>query len=140
MVRLLLRSLTSRTRMKTISSWLFLGAVLVMAREAGASDLVWSTDYSKAQTQAKAEKKLVLLFFHGSDWCPTCKEMQQQVLDSPEFAGYARQALVLVDVDFPEQGKQSDELKRANAALKVKFNTGENFPSIVLLNAGGDTL
>src|SRR4029077_19894094 len=84
--------------------------------------------------------KNVLLFFHGSDWCPTCIEMQQQVFDSPEFVSYARQALVLVDVDFPEQGKQSDELKRANAALKAKFNTGDNFPSIVLLSAGGDTL
>src|SRR4029079_13756713 len=43
------------------------------------------------------------------------------------------------DVDFPE-GKQSDELKRANAALKAKFNTGDNYPAVVLLNAGGDTL
>jgi rhodanese-related sulfurtransferase/thioredoxin-related protein len=126
--------------MKTIYFWLSLAAVLLLTPVAGAADLAWSTDYSKAQTQAKNEKKNVLLFFHGSDWCPTCKEMQQQVFDSPQFASYAREALVLVDVDFPEQGKQADELKRANAALKTKFNTGDNYPSIVLLSAGGDTL
>jgi rhodanese-related sulfurtransferase/thioredoxin-related protein len=125
--------------MKTVFLRLSFGAVLLVTRAAGAGDLAWSTDYSKAQTQAKTEEKNVLLFFHGSDWCPTCIEMQQQVFDSPQFASYARQALVLVDVDFPE-GKQSDELKRANAGLKAKFNTGDNFPSIVLTSAGGDTL
>src|SRR5664280_2578709 len=59
--------------------------------------LNWLTDFQKAQARAKVEGKSVLLFFHGSDWCPTCAEMQRQVFDSPAFAQYARQALVLVD-------------------------------------------
>jgi len=126
--------------MKTVSLWLFIGAAFLLARTAVAAELVWSTDYSKAQAQANKEKKNVLLFFHGSDWCPTCLEMQHQVFDSPEFVTYARQALVLVDVDFPEHGGQSDELKRGNLTLKTKFNIGDNYPSIVLLNAGGDTI
>jgi len=70
--------------------------------------------------------------------------MQRQVIDSPEFARYARQSLVLVDVDFPEKSKQSDELSRANAALKAKFNLsqepGEGFPTLVLLNEAGETV
>src|ERR1700683_5275942 len=65
--------------------------------------LPWLTDLPQAQSRAKSEGKFVLLFFHGSDWCPTCTEMQHQVFDSPEFAQYARRSLVLVDVDFPEK-------------------------------------
>jgi rhodanese-related sulfurtransferase/thioredoxin-related protein len=106
--------------------------------------LIWLTDLPSAQTRAKAEKKSVLLFFHGSDWCPTCAEMQRQVFDSPAFAQYARRALVLVDVDFPEKHKLDEELKRTNAALKARFNlspvTDEGFPTIVLLNDDGQTV
>ncbi len=70
--------------------------------------------------------------------------MQRQVFGSPAFIQYARRVLVLVDVDFPEKSNQSDELKRANLALKTRFNlsheSGEGFPTIVLLNPSGETV
>jgi protein disulfide-isomerase len=106
--------------------------------------LTWLTDFQKAQARAKAEGRSVLLFFHGSDWCPTCAEMQRQVFDSPVFAQHARQTLVLVDVDFPEKHKQDDDLRRPNLALKTKFNLSpdpsEGYPTIVLLNDTGETV
>jgi len=105
-----------------------------------AADLEWLTKLAKAQAQANAEKKSVLLFFHGSDWCPVCRELQREVIDSPEFKAYAREALVLVDVDFPDKGKQDEALKRANAALKARFNVGDNYPTLVLLNESGETV
>ena len=114
------------------------------ARQASTTGLTWLTDLPKAQAQARAEGKSVLLFFHGSDWCPTCLEMQRQVFDSPEFAQYARRALVLVDVDFPEKTSQSEEVKRANLALKARFNfsdeLGGSYPTLVLLNQAGGTV
>jgi len=114
------------------------------AHQFSATGLTWLTDLPSAQARAKAEKKSVLLFFHGSDWCPTCVEMQHQVFDSPAFAEYARQALVLVDVDFPNKHKQDEELRQANLALKAKFNLSpapdEGFPTIVLLNDTGETV
>ena len=120
------------------------GNAPLTARQSTSTQPIWLTDLPKAQAQAKAEGKSVLLFFHGSDWCPTCLEMQRQVFDSPEFAQYARRALVLVDVDFPEKKSQSDEVKRANLALKARFNfsdeLGGGYPTLVLLNAAGGTL
>jgi rhodanese-related sulfurtransferase/thioredoxin-related protein len=114
------------------------------ARQSISTQPIWFTDLPKAQVQAKAEGKSVLLFFHGSDWCPTCLEMQRQVFDSPEFAQYARRALILVDVDFPENKSQSDEVKRVNLALKTRFNLSEElgggYPTLVLLNDQGGTL
>ena len=114
------------------------------ATQPPATGLTWLTDLPSAQARAKAEKKSVLLFFHGSDWCVACVEMQRQVFDSPAFAKYARQSLVLVDVDFPEKHKQDEELRRANAALKARFNLSpvpdEGFPTIVLLNDTGETV
>ena len=113
---------------------------LLAAPPLRAQDLTWVTDLAQAQTQARSEHKSVLLVFHGSNWCPPCIEMQRQVFQSPEFIDYARKTLVLVDVDFPEKGSQSDDLKRANAALKVKFNVGDNYPTLSLLNDAGETV
>lgn len=127
--------------MKNLICSLFLGAVATLAAyPSRAAELPWLTDLAKAQTQAKAEKKAILLFFHGSDWCPPCVEIQRQVINSPEFIAFARQALVLVDVDFPEKARQDEALKQANLALREKFNVGENYPSLVLLNESGETM
>src|SRR5208282_1947089 len=114
------------------------------AGQPDSAGLTWFTDLPKAQARAKAEGKFVLLFFHGSDWCPPCVEVQRQVLDSAAFAEYARRALVLVDVDFPEKLQQDEKLKQANLALKARFNLsrdpGEGFPTMVLLNESGETV
>jgi rhodanese-related sulfurtransferase/thioredoxin-related protein len=129
------------TRTQRAFARVFFGAIVSLAAwQCHAAELTWLTDLPKAQAQANAERKSVLLFFHGSDWCPPCLEIQRQVIDSPEFIAYARKALVLVDVDFPENTKQSDELKQANLALKTRFNVGENFPTLVLLDDSGNTL
>ena len=107
---------------------------------AQAAELAWMTDLPAAQAQANAQKKSILIYFHGSDWCPPCAQMQREVFQSPKFIEYAQQALVLVDADFPEKRAQSAELKQANLALKAKFNVGEDFPSIVLLDEAGETV
>ena len=110
----------------------------------GQADLGWVTELPIAQSRAKQEKKAVLLFFHGSDWCPPCVEMQRELFTSPEFANFARTNLVLVDVDFPAKHKQDEALRRANLALKAKFNLSpdpaEGFPTIVLLDDEGHTV
>jgi len=114
------------------------------ARPSSETELKWLTDLPSALVRAKAEGKSVLLFFHGSDWCPPCVEMERQVFASPEFIQYARRALILVDVDFPQKSTQTEALKQANLALKARFNlsreAGEGFPTIVLLNDAGETV
>ena len=63
----------------------------------------WLTDLPKALDKAKAENKMVLMDFTGSDWCPPCKALHKTVLTSPEFEAYAQTNLVLVEVDFPNR-------------------------------------
>jgi protein disulfide-isomerase len=113
-------------------------ALTLMGATAGESSL-WLTDFSKAQAQAKADKKLVLLDFTGSDWCPPCKALHKNVLSKPEFEAYAKTNLVLVEVDFPNQKPQSAELKKSNEALQEKFKV-DGYPTIIVLNAEGKEL
>jgi protein disulfide-isomerase len=99
----------------------------------------WSTDLPKALARAKAEKKLVLIDFTGSDWCQPCKLLEKNVLATRAFADYADAHLVLVQADFPETKPQPEDLKTAFAALAKKFDV-EGYPTLILLDADGKVL
>ena len=117
---------------KLLVGWLALGALVLVHAEEPA----WQTDLPKAVAQARTEKKLVLLEFTGSDWCPPCKALRKNVLNSSDFAAYARTNLVLVEIDFPKHKQQSDAEKQANETLAKKFAV-EGFPTVILLDVDG---
>lgn len=104
--------------------------------QAGAEELQWMTDLPKAQAKAKAENKLVLMDFTGSDWCPWCIKLNKEVFSKPEFIEYAKKNLVTVEVDFPRTKTQTPEQKKANQALQEKYKI-EGYPTVVVLNSEG---
>ena len=104
--------------------------------QVNAAEATWLTDLPKAEAQAKAEHKMVLMDFTGSDWCGWCIKFKKEVLDTPEFQDYAAKNVVLVDLDYPNKKPQSDELKAANAALKKQYGI-HGFPTLVVLDQDG---
>ncbi len=103
---------------------------------AGAADLQWLTDLPKAEAKAKAENKLVMMDFTGSDWCPWCIKLDKEVFSTPEFIKYADKNVVPVQVDFPRSKTQSAELKQANQELQKKYKI-EGYPTVVVLDKDG---
>ncbi len=101
-----------------------------------AAENLWLTDLPKAEAQAKAENKIVLMDFTGSDWCGWCIKFQKEVLDTPEFQAYAAKNVVLVELDYPHKKVQADDLKKANAALNKKYDV-HGYPTLVVLDKGG---
>src|ERR1041384_2972358 len=101
-----------------------------------ATEPQWLTDLAKAQAKAKTENKMVLLDFTGSDWCGWCIKFDKEVLATKEFKDYAAKNLVLVQLDFPNKKPQSDELKKANAALQKKYDVN-GYPTFVVLDKDG---
>jgi uncharacterized protein YyaL (SSP411 family) len=102
-----------------------------------AAESVWLTDLPKAQAQAKSENKLVLLDFTGSDWCIWCVKLDTDTFSKPGFADYAAKNLVLVQLDYPNKKPQSDDLKKANAALAAKYNPEGIFPTLIAMKPDG---
>lgn len=99
----------------------------------------WTTDFARAQAQAKTEHKLLLLDFTGSDWCGWCMVMEKEIFSQPAFAEYARKNLVLVRLDFPRAKPISDEVKIQNRTLAQQFGV-RGFPTIVVLDSEGKPL
>ena len=106
------------------------------AGEAG-EELAWLTDFEAAKKRAAAEKKPILMFFTGSDWCIWCQRLHQDVLDKDEFKDFSEK-LVLVELDFPQEKQLPDELKKQNAELAEKFKV-DGYPCTVVLESDGET-
>jgi uncharacterized protein YyaL (SSP411 family) len=122
--------------MKKIITILFVCGALLQIR---GEELNWLTNMPKAMAQARAENKLVLADFTGSDWCGWCKKLDKDTFSKQEFADYAKTNLVLVQLDYPRTTPQSDELKTANAALEKRFKI-EGFPTVILLKPDATVL
>jgi protein disulfide-isomerase len=99
----------------------------------------WTTDYKRAQEEAKASHKLLLLDFTGSDWCGFCIQLDKAILRQPQFRDYAGKNLVLMEVDFPRRKAQSDETRKQNMELARRYQI-EGFPTLVVLNGEGKTV
>nr|WP_315189311.1 thioredoxin family protein [uncultured Flavobacterium sp.] len=94
-----------------------------------AQELVWETNVNKALEVSNKTKKPLLLFFTGSDWCGWCIRLQKEVLKTPEFAKWAKENVVLVELDYPRRTPQSAEIKKQNNELQQAFGI-QGFPTI----------
>ena len=96
----------------------------------------WLTSYEQGQQEAKANNKLMLLDFTGSDWCGWCILLDREVFSKPQFKEYASKNLVLVELDFPKMKSVSAETKAQNERLAIQYQV-QAFPTIIVLNGDG---
>ncbi|HSI12308.1 MAG TPA: thioredoxin family protein [Chthoniobacter sp.] len=118
------------TQILSVCAVLTLGASAAFAAEG------WGENYTKAKAQAKAENKLLLLDFTGSDWCGWCIKLNKEVFSQQEFKDYAAKNLVLMEVDFPQTKPQAAPIKQQNAKLQAQYKI-EGYPTIIVLNSHG---
>ncbi len=116
-------------------------AVIVLAGfvTVNAQESAWTTDFNAAKELAKKTNKVMFVDFTGSDWCGWCIRLKENVLTKKAFLDYAKDNLVLVEVDFPENKVQMPAQRKANEALMRKYGV-EGFPTILLLNGDGKVL
>ena len=114
----------------------FLLATLALTLPATAQQGTWLTDFEAAKATAKKEQKLILADFTGSDWCHWCKKLKQEVFEKSEFKAWAKENVVLLELDFPRRGKQGNELRKQNRELGERF-TIQGYPTILFLDAAG---
>jgi thioredoxin-related protein len=112
---------------------------LIIATHVSFGAAGWTDNYEKAVAQAKAEKKLVLLDFTGSDWCGWCIKLDKEVFSKPAFKAFAKDNLVGVTVDFPNGKKLPKHTVDQNNKLKSEHGVS-GFPTIVLLDAEGKVI
>lgn len=99
-----------------------------------AEGLEWNTNLEKAMEISKATNKPLMLFFTGSDWCGWCKRLQAEVFFKPEFAKWAKENVVLLELDFPRRTQLPQEQQMQNNQLGQFFGV-QGYPTIWFVKA-----
>jgi thiol:disulfide interchange protein len=94
----------------------------------------WLTNIEDGVKQAKAEGKLVMVEFTGSDWCPPCMMMDKAVFSKKEFLDEAQKHYVLVKLDAPNS---DPELKKSTQETMKRYQV-RAFPFVLLFDAEGN--
>jgi protein disulfide-isomerase len=110
---------------------------LIQAQDAAPrteGELTWYTSLPQAHKLSEASKKPIFAFFTGSDWCGWCKKLQRDVFAKPEFIAWAKQNVILLELDFPRTKQLPPELAQQNNSLQQALGVG-GYPTIWLLYA-----
>ncbi|MCZ4694734.1 thioredoxin family protein [Ancylomarina euxinus] len=91
----------------------------------------------KAAQIAKEQNKLIFMNFSGSDWCRSCMVLKRSIINTEEFASFANNNLVMIDIDFPRKKKNrlNEEQTQCNEKLAEKYNKEGQFPTIIILDS-----
>jgi thiol-disulfide isomerase/thioredoxin len=115
----------------------FLAAAAFSCNPAHASDR-WLTSYETAMETAQETGRPVLTIFTGSDWCPHCRTLEDNVLATDTFLDWADGRVVLLMIDLPQHGiSQAVRSERSQVCIKYGVRT---FPSALLIGPDGQKL
>lgn len=97
------------------------------------STLNWHTDLNKAVNISLREKKPIMLFFTGSDWCGWCMRLKKEVFNFPEFETWTNENVVLVELDFPRRKAIDPKILNQNRELARIFGVS-GYPTVWFVN------
>lgn len=107
---------------------------------ASSTPVGFTDDYDAALARAKAEEKIVIADFSGSDWCFWCQRLDNEVFSQEAFISVATNKYVLLMVDRPrDKSRLSEKAKVQNPQLVRKYGVN-GFPTVLLLSAEGKIL
>jgi protein disulfide-isomerase len=124
--------------LNVIKSLIFIVAVIV-GSALSASAEGWITDFEEAKKLAAEKNAPIIANFSGSDWCGWCIKLDREVLSKPEFLDYAKDNLVLLNLDFPARKQQDKAIADQNKALAAKYGI-KGYPTILVLDATGGVI
>lgn len=116
---------------KILLLFLLIGLYTVQAQE---SELTWHTNFEKAMQLSVKEKKPLMLFFTGSDWCGWCIRLQKEVFHKSEFVAWAKDKVILVELDFPRKKQLEPSMQQQNYGLQNALQV-RGYPTIWFVNA-----
>lgn len=103
------------------------------ASDSHAGRIDWKTNYSEALKTSTATGKPIILFFTGSDWCGWCTKLENEVLNTDEFAQLVGDKFIFVKLDFPLYKQQDANLATANKHLQEKYEV-RGFPALIIID------
>ncbi|WP_431164461.1 thioredoxin family protein [Tenacibaculum halocynthiae] len=95
--------------------------------------VTWEASYKEALKKSKKEKKPVLIYFTGSDWCGPCIKLDRELFHTSKFVEYANENMILYMANFPRnKDLVTKEVAVVNKRLSKKYKN--SFPMVLLID------
>lgn len=89
----------------------------------------WLVSIDEANALSAKTGKPILANFTGTDWCGWCIKLKREVFTTPEFKAWAKEHVILLELDFPRRFQLPDNIKQQNAQLQQVFGV-RGYPTI----------
>ena len=89
----------------------------------------WMVSIEEAQSVSKQTGKPIMANFTGSDWCGWCKRLTANVFSKSEFKEWAKDNVVLLELDFPRRTTLPQEIQAQNSSLQRAFRVS-GYPTV----------
>jgi thioredoxin-related protein len=122
---------TKKNKMKKILivCTLLFGSLNLIAQENNG----WLIDFDKAAQISMKTQKPILANFTGSDWCGWCIKLKKEVFDTPAFKKWAKENVVLLELDYPRRTPQDEKIVKQNRDLQQFFKV-RGYPTLHLFS------
>lgn len=97
----------------------------------------WMTNLEKAYAESEATGKPILANFTGSDWCGWCVRLTKSVFSKEDFKAWAKDNVVLLELDFPKRKQLPSDLQQQNYKLAQAFQV-RGYPTVWLFDLEKD--
>lgn len=116
---------------------LFAGAGMAQSSEYKAGNEGWMVDLDLAYEASQKSGKPIMANFTGSDWCGWCKRLTASVFSQPEFQTWAKDHVILLELDFPRKTQLPEKYRNQNGSLQQAFKV-TGYPTIWVFNLDKD--
>lgn len=113
---------------------MFTASLSVNAADNRTGRIKWLTNYDEAVQLSSKTSKPIILFFTGSDWCSWCMKLEDEALNTAEFADAAGEKFIFVKLDFPINRPLPADLTQQNKRLQKQFSVN-GYPTIVVIDS-----
>jgi thioredoxin-related protein len=100
--------------------------------------LDWQPTFKKALKKSKKEKKPILIYFTGSDWCGPCKILDKKLFHTEKFKELADKDLILYEADNPRNKDLVKVTKLEENYKLIRQYKVKSYPTLVLVNHKGN--
>ena len=95
----------------------------------------WLVNYEEVYQKSIKENKPIMANFTGSDWCGWCKRLKKAVFDTEIFKKWAKDNVILFELDYPRRTPQDPTIKQQNAELQQTFRSiVRGYPTVLIFS------
>ena len=98
----------------------------------------WLVNLEEAYQQSNKTGKPIMANFTGSDWCGWCKKLTASVFSKPEFNKWAKENVILLELDYPRRKQLPNDIKQQNYNMQQALQV-RGYPTIWVFNLKKDS-